>query len=158
MTIPIGPAEVIFNHVERSIIIDAPYVTVEVHADERSLHVIWRNFAPSGTYRCTLNKAVERIAEDGLLYFLTDQRRRGPILNDDEVWLVTDWCPRMAATALQRAAIVQSPDFFNRSTLERVVEAVRASAPFPIRFFSTLEEAQHWLLTGEERPLAVVVD
>lgn len=135
---------------------DAPYVNVSADLDARMCQVTWKNYAPSGTYRRMLNLAVTWIEENELAYFLTDQRRRGTILHDDEAWLLQDWCPRMARTKLQRAAIIQSPDFFNRSTIERVVSAVQSTAPFPIRFFRTSEEARHWLMTGEDLAVPLV--
>ena len=131
---------------------DAPYVNISADPANGLLSVTWKNFAPSGTYRCTLDLAVQWISDLDLSYFLTDQRRRGAILHDDELWLIQNWCPRMGRTCLKRAAIVQSPDFFNRSTLERVVESVQSTVPFPIRFFRNPEEALHWLMTGEDLP------
>ncbi len=129
---------------------DAPYVNVMADPARGIITIRWKNYAPSGTYRATLDLAVDLIAKHKLRYFLTDQRRRGAILHEDELWLITDWAPRMARAGLERAAIVQSPDFFNRTTLERVVKTVLASVPYPIMNFRTLEEAEHWLMTGEE--------
>ena len=128
---------------------DAPYVNVSVDLEHTIITVRWKNYAPSGTYRATLDLAVALIERHKLRYFLTDQRRRGAILHDDGVWLMHDWAPRMAATGLARAAIVMSTDFFNRTTIERVADAVKPSTPYPIRYFKELEEARAWLLTGE---------
>ncbi|MEO8589675.1 MAG: hypothetical protein ABI432_09920 [Flavobacteriales bacterium] len=129
---------------------DAPYVNVLAKPEQGIITIRWKNYAPSGTYRATLDLAVELIEKHRLRYFLTDQRRRGAILHDDEVWLITDWAPRMARAGLQRAAIVQSPDFFNRTTIERVVQTVLPSVPYPIMNFQTMEEAERWLKAGEE--------
>lgn len=128
---------------------DAPYVHVLAEPDSGIVTIRWKNYAPSGTYRSTLNLAVDLIIAHKLRYFLTDQRRRGAILHDDEIWLMQDWAPRMAATGLARAAIVMSPDFFNRTTIERVAEAVKPKTPYPIMYFKEMEEARAWLLTGE---------
>ncbi len=129
---------------------DAPYVNVTADPARRVIIIRWKNYAPSGTYRATLDLAVQLIEEHKLRYFLTDQRRRGAILHEDEIWLITDWAPRMAMAGLERAAIVQSPDFFNRTTIERVIQTVLPSVPYPIMNFRTLEEAEHWLMSGEE--------
>ena len=75
---------------------DAPYVTVVADPAQGIITIQWKNYAPSGTYRSTLNMAVELIERHSLRYFLTDQRRRGAILHEDEVWLISDWAPRMA--------------------------------------------------------------
>lgn len=128
---------------------DAPYVHVLTEIAEGIITVRWKNYAPSGTYRATLNMAVDLINEHELRYFLTDQRRRGAILHEDEIWLVNDWAPRMAKAGLVRAAIVQSPDFFNRTTIDRVVQTVSPSVPYPIRNFKAMEEARAWLMSGE---------
>ena len=63
---------------------------------------------------------------------------------------MNDWCPRMAQAGLNRAAIVQSPDFFNRTTLDRIVQTVLPTVPFPIMNFKTVEEAERWLTSPEE--------
>ena len=133
------------DHIEH----DAPYVYLLAEPSESILTIRWKNYAPSGTYRATLNMAVDLIIEHKLRYFLTDQRRRGAILHDDEVWLVTDWAPRMAKAGLARAAIVQSLDFFNRTTLDRIMQTVQPNTPYPIMYFKTMEEARDWLMTGE---------
>lgn len=132
---------------------DAPYVNVLAEPDQGIITIRWKNYAPSGTYRATLNMAVDLIVEHRLRYFLTDQRRRGAILHEDEVWLVNDWAPRMAAAGLERGAVVQSPDFFNRTAIERVVATVLPTVPYPILNFPTMEEARAWLLTGELMPV-----
>lgn len=128
---------------------DAPYVNIRVEPTDRIIIVRWKNYAPSGTYRATLNLAVELILEHQLRFFLTDQRRRGAILHDDEVWLATDWAPRMATAGLERSAIVQSPDFFNHTVIDRVVQTVLPSVPYPILNFQNMEDARAWLMTGE---------
>lgn len=129
---------------------DAPYVNVMTDPARGIIIVRWKNYAPSGTYRATLNMAVDLITQHKLRYFLTDQRRRGAILHEDEVWLATDWSPRMARTSLERAAIVQSADFFNHSVIDRVVRTVLPVIPFPIRYFQSLEEAEQWLHSPSE--------
>ncbi|HMC98418.1 MAG TPA: hypothetical protein VKG92_12230 [Flavobacteriales bacterium] len=129
---------------------DAPYVNVLAEPARGIITIRWKNYAPSGTYRATLDHAVDLIREHKLRYFLTDQRRRGAILHDDELWLVTDWCPRMAQAGLERAAIVQSADFFNRASIDRVVKTVLPTVSYPIMNFKTLEEAEHWLTNTEE--------
>ena len=89
--------------------------------------------------------AIDLIEQHRLRYFLTDQRRRGAILHTDETWLAMDWAPRMARSGLERAAIVQSPDMFNSTAIDRVVGTVRPTIPFPVRFFTTTDEAEAWL-------------
>ena len=129
---------------------DAPYVRVTADPAQGIITIQWKNYAPSGTYRTTLNLAVELIERHHLWYFLTDQRRRGAILHEDEVWLVTDWAPRMAKAGLEKAAVVQSPDFFNRTTVERFIRTVLPTVSYPIVNFQSIEEAEHWLMAGEE--------
>lgn len=128
---------------------DAPYVNVFTEPTNGIITIRWKNYAPSGTYRATLNLAVDLIQQHGLRYFLTDQRRRGAILHDDEVWLMSDWAPRMARAGLLRAAVVQSEDFFNRTTVDRFVQTVLPTIDYPIMNFHNMEDARTWLMTGE---------
>lgn len=129
---------------------DAPYVNMTADREHGILIIQWKNYAPSGTYRATLDMAVEWIQRYHLRAFLTDQRRRGAILHDDEVWLATSWAPRMAKAGLERAAIVQSPDFFNHMVIDRIVQTVLPTVPYPIMNFMTLAEAQAWLMSDQE--------
>ncbi len=129
---------------------DAPYVNLKADPTTGLITIRWKNYAASGTYRATLNLAVEWIEHHKLRYFLTDQRRRGPILHEDQIWLVNDWAPRMAKAGLERAAVVQSQDYFNRAAVNRFVQTVLPTVSYPIGNFQTMEEALHWLMTGEE--------
>jgi hypothetical protein len=56
----------------------------------------------------------------------------------------------MAKAGLERAAVIQSLDFFNRAAVNRFVQTVLPTVSFPIGNFQTMEEAVHWLRTGEE--------
>ena len=47
------------------------------------------------------------------------------------------------------AAARSDTDFFNRTSIERVVQTVLPSVPYPIMNFQTMEEARVWLMTGE---------
>ena len=127
---------------------DAPYVNLLAEPAIGMMTIRWKNYAPSGTYRATLDLAIDLIEKHSLRYFLTDQRRRGVILHDDEVWLVTNWAPRMAKAGLERAAVVQSADFFNRTTVDRFIRTVLPTVNYPIVNFQTLEEARAWLMSG----------
>lgn len=129
---------------------DAPYVNVQADPGTGLVTIRWKNYAASGTYRATLNLVVDWIAAYKLKYFLTDQRRRGAILHDDEMWLVNDWAPRMAKAGLERAAVVQSQDFFNRAAVNRFVQTVLPTVSYPIGNFLHEEDALHWLRTGEK--------
>ena len=129
---------------------DTPYVHLSADTSEGLLMVRWKNYVPSGTYRATLDIAVQWTRDHHLHSFLTDQRRRGPILREDELWIVNDWVPRMVAAGLLRAGIVQSPDFFNYTAVERVMKTVLPTMPHPIMNFQTMEDALEWMTNGKE--------
>lgn len=133
------------GHIEH----DTPYVRVLTEPANGIITIAWKNYAPSGTYRAVLDMAADLINEHHLRYFLTDQRRRGAILHEDEIWLVNDWAPRMARAGLERAALVPSEDFFNRTTVDRFVRTVSPTVDYPIMNFHTMEDARMWLMTGE---------
>jgi hypothetical protein len=131
---------------------DTPYVHLSADPQEGMLLVRWKNYAPSGTYRATLDLAVEWMQRFNLRSFLTDQRRRGVILREDQLWLAEDWTPRMLATGMRRAAIVQSKDFFNRQALDHLVDRMQPGLLVPVRFFRTVEEAMAWLTEPGVQP------
>lgn len=125
---------------------DTPYVTMTAEPEHGLLMIRWKSYAPSGTYRVILEKAVEWMHSYHLHSFLTDQRQRGAILHADERWVISEWVPRMVKAGLMRAAVVQSPDYFNSQAVERVVMNALPVVPYPIMNFHSLEEARAWLM------------
>lgn len=134
---------------ELPIVQDTPYVTMSADVADGTLVIRWKSYAPSVAYRAILNLAVEWTQKYQLHSFLTDQRSRGPILHVDEQWVIREWVPRMVAAGLHRAAVVQSPDFFNAQAVERVVKNALPIVPMPIKNFLTLEEAMAWMANGD---------
>jgi hypothetical protein len=134
---------------EMPIVHDTPHVTMSADVADGTLIIRWKSYAPSGSYREILNLAVEWMQKYHLHSFLTDQRSRGPILHVDEQWVIQEWVPHMVAAGLQRAAVVQSPDFFNAQAVERVVKNALPMVPMPIMNFPTLEEAMAWMANGD---------
>lgn len=127
---------------------DNAYVNLTAELKESVMRVVWKKYPPSAVYRDTLTKAAEWVEKFELKYYLSDNRERGAILHEDEGWVLKEWAPRMNSTKLVRSALVQSSDFFNAITLERIVD--KAQREIPIRFFRSVPEAHHWLMTGEE--------
>jgi hypothetical protein len=123
---------------------------VRIQADRKAglMVVQWKAFPPSAHYRTMLDKVVDLIREHRLRYFLTDQRWRGPILHEDERWLLDDWTPRFAALGVERAAVVQSEDYFNRVAVERFVEQALPRVSCEVRYFHTPKEAEDWIRRG----------
>ena len=125
-----------------------PFVRIKADRKAGLLVVQWKAFPPSAHYRTMLDKALDLMREHKLRYFLTDQRLRGPILHDDERWLLDDWTPRFNALDVQRAGVVQSEDYFNRIAVERFVGQAIPKVSTVVKFFRTMEDAEGWLLTG----------
>ena len=61
----------------------------------------------------------------------------------------SDRAPRMARAGLERSAMIQSPDFHDRTTIARAVKTVLPSVPCRMMSFQTMEETREWLMTGE---------
>ena len=138
--------------VESQVVTDDPYVRLSMDLDRSIVRVEWKRYPPTEIYRNTLERALHLIRDRALQFFLTDQRRRGAILREDERWLLDDWSPRMAGAGLRGAAIVQSADFFNMTAIDRMVARVVETTPYPIAFFKDIEAATEWLGTKRAMP------
>lgn len=122
-------------------------VLVRVYPEHRLISLQWMGYAPSAEFRSILELALLNVRCFGVRRWLADLRRMNAILRQDEQWSVADWFPRLADAGLERMAIVESADYFNQTSVERIVDAASPEMPFPVTYHATIEEAERWLLS-----------
>lgn len=125
---------------------DDAYVLVQVHPDRQMITLQWTGYAPSPEFRSILELALFNVRRFGVRRWLADLRQMNAILRQDEQWSVADWFPRLAEAGLERMAILASADYFNQTSVERIVDAASLEMPFPVTYHATLEEAERWLM------------
>ncbi len=121
-------------------------IRIEVYPGQRLLRSTWKDAVSSQGYRGSLlrvHSIVERLA---LQHWLSDGRKMGPILPDDEAWTMEEFLPKLIGAGLERIAIVSSEDALNRTAVDRMVNASAPVVPYTIAYFQDPSIAQLWLM------------
>jgi hypothetical protein len=82
----------------------------------------------------------------GVKRWLADLRQMNAILRQDEQWSIGDWFPRLASAGLQRMAILASADYFNQTSVDRIVGSAALEMPFPVTYHPDPVAAEAWLM------------
>ncbi len=127
-------------------VLDDADAAIEVHPDQKLVRLIWKRPMAGEAYRAVLERLLELVRSEGLRLWLSDGRKAGPILYDDQVWTMSTFTPRVMEAGLERIAIVSSEDVLNKLAVDRMVNATPASAPYDIGFFEDPAIAQLWLM------------
>ncbi|MBL7963062.1 MAG: hypothetical protein JNM31_04370 [Flavobacteriales bacterium] len=128
------------------IILDDADVTIDVHPGQRLVRLAWKRAVPGPVYREVLLTLLEVVRQRNLKLWLSDGRRMGPILYDDQVWTMKEYTPQVLQAGLERIAIVNSEDVMNQLAVDRMVNATPADAPYEIAFFQDPAIGQLWLM------------
>ena len=118
---------------------------MEVDEEMSIIVTEWKNYLPSAEYRASLLQVHELVKRYGLRFWLSDSRKMGAILRDDEQWSVAEFTPLLMQAGLRRIAVISSADYFNRTSTERMVEATAAIVPFKVEFFDDPLMGREWL-------------
>lgn len=131
-----------FNHITH----DDMDATIEVHPAQKLVRLIWKGPVEGAAYRAILAKLMEAVKEYGLVLWLSDGRRSGAILPEDQQWTMQEFTPQVMAAGLRRIAIVNSEDRLNHSAVDRMVNDTPAEATYAVAFFEDPAIAQLWLM------------
>jgi len=93
-----------------------------------------------------LLRLLDVVKETGARLWLSDGRRSGQITQDDQLWTMAEYTPKVLKAGLMRIAIVDKEDLSDRNTIERMVDATPSEAPYDIAFFQDPAIAQLWLM------------
>lgn len=146
-TITLGLPE----NVEHQLLYEEPYVNVYFDASVNALRVIWNGPVTSTQYRSIFAKCLDLIKAYNTPNYLSDITRQGPILREDEDWMVKEILPQAIQHGMSRIAIVQSqsPDETSIGYLQRIIDTLE-SFGVKQKFFLTLSEATDWLKKENE--------
>lgn len=128
--------------------------TIEVHPIQRLVRLTWKRPVPGPEYRALLVRLLDVVKDQQLELWLSDGRKAGPILQQDQVWTMNEFTPLVLAAGLKRIAIVNSKDGLNLLAVDRMVNATPPDAPYDIAFFEDPAIAQLWLMDpSKSKPL-----
>jgi hypothetical protein len=135
--------------------LDNEHACLEVHPEQRLIRLTWKGVVPGPIYRETLLQLMDIAKREGLKYWLSDGRRMGPILYEDQVWSMTELKNHMEDSGIERVAIVSSSDGLNVLAVDNIVKSAPPDSPHSIAFFDDVSMAQLWLLHNDRIQVAV---
>ena len=139
------------------IVHDDPDVTIDVHPGQKLVRLTWKRSIVGAAYRSVLDRVLDVVEQQGLKLWLSDGRKAGPILYDDQVWTMKEFTPKVLQAGLERIAIVNSEDGLNLLAVDRMVNATPSDAPYEIAFFQDPAIAQLWLMDPARSKVGVKI-
>ena len=131
------------------ILLDEPFLLMRYSQQDRLIHLEWKGHARSDEYRRGLDLAQDFVLKNDVRRWLADLRKMTAILQTDEKWTDEVWFPKLFNTGLEKMAILPSSDYFNQTSVQRIITAVNGSSTFQIAWFQTTDEAISWLFQTE---------
>ena len=92
-----------------------------------------------------LNVGLETLEKYGAIKWLSDDRKNGPIWQEDIDFSLNDWGPRAAAAGWKYWALVVPDEVIGRASMIDVVDAY-FQLGVRVQTFTDLETAKKWLL------------
>jgi|GEM_PF-616372 hypothetical protein len=120
--------------------------TIEVHPAQRLVRLTWKQPCNGEAYRSMLLRLLDVVRETGARLWLSDGRRSGRIMPEDQAWTMAEYTPKVLQAGLVRIAIVNREDLSDRNVIEQMVDATPKEAPYDIAFFQDPAIAQLWLM------------
>ena len=127
------------------IVFDQDFLTIYANPDKHQVKLKWKKFATSDQFREGLNVALDAVIEHNAKYWLANLKNMEAILPPDEDWATNVWFPKIAATGIQKMAIVTSLDYFNNTSVKKIVSTVQPVINFETKYFVDVNDANAWL-------------
>ena len=132
-----------------TILLDEPFMRMTHSRADQLIHLEWRGHARSDNYRRGLDLALNFVMKNDVRRWLADLRNMTAILQADEKWTDEVWFPKLFNTGLEKMAILPSSDYFNQTSVQRIITAASGPSTFQIAWFETSLEAIDWLSRKE---------
>jgi hypothetical protein len=128
------------------VLYDKEHLTIYFESEHNLIRLKWKKFFTSEQYREGLTTALESVNELHAHLFLANLKNMEAIAPGDEDWSIEEFYPRLGKTVLQKMAIVTSLDFFNNTSVKRIVSHSQPFVSFETRYFVDEKDAREWLL------------
>lgn len=127
------------------ILFDQDFLTIYVNPDQHLVKLKWKKFATSDQFREGLNVALDAVIEHNAKYWLANLKHMEAILPADEEWATNVWFPKIAVTSIQKMAIVTSLDYFNNTSVKKIISTAQPVISFETKYFVDVSDAKAWL-------------
>lgn len=127
------------------VILKEPFLHMGYSPSDSLIHLQWTGHARTEEYRTSLEMAVDHVIRHDVRYWIADLRKMTHILKEDELWANEVWFPKLFKTGLDKMAILESEDYFNKTSVQRSFTAVKGSISFDVAWFPSYLQAIDWL-------------
>lgn len=103
----------------------------------------WTGFSSSSQFREANEAVLKLIRDTNANKIIADIRNMKIITIQDQQWLYQNWLPRTIRAGVEFVAIVESEDFFNRLSVDNVVQKI--DDQLIIKYFKSVLGAKGWL-------------
>jgi hypothetical protein len=101
--------------------------------------------------RKSLNAVAQLIEQNTISEGLIDLRGRPRISPEQQLWVATNWLPRVSVPAIQHVAFIMSKTgLYNQMVIEAMHYAARHFIRYEVQFFSEPDSALDWLLSFQD--------
>ena len=116
----------------------------------RMARMKWKGFATSPQLREGLNEFLNIVVREKSLICLADLKQMQSITQADEEWIINEWFPKIVLSGMKKLAFVTSLDYFNNTSINRIMRATQPLITFETEYFIDSGDAFKWLLDGDE--------
>ncbi|MBN2303377.1 MAG: hypothetical protein JXQ72_02795 [Anaerolineae bacterium] len=126
------------------VLIDNEYIKMVHLVDKGIIYHTFHQPLTGQAFRDAMDTGTEELAAHGLTKWLSDDRKNGPLSQEDTAWGFDDWIPRTMAGGWQYWANVVPEEIDAAGSLMPVIQEL---AKFGLRMmvFTDLDRAMKWL-------------
>jgi hypothetical protein len=122
-----------------------PYLNLYLHQGPApTIETEWLGYASSNDFRRAISSALQLGKQYKVQGWVADDRRLGAVRPRDLEWLRVEMLPALAATGVQRFALLEADDSLNRLTIGWMYAQVSTAVSYEIRHFTDLRQARAW--------------
>ena len=126
------------------------HLSIFYDSETRMVRLKWKGFANSTQLREGLEAGLEIVKKEKALLWLSDLKQMQSISADDEEWIIQSWFPKIVLTGLKKMAMVTSLDYFNNTSVNRIMRSTQPLITFETEYFVDASDATKWLLDDHE--------
>ncbi|SHI34299.1 hypothetical protein SAMN02745146_0593 [Hymenobacter daecheongensis DSM 21074] len=133
------------------IITDFDCLRIQYSAELSLIRYQWQKAGSLTGFRAALNHVLALVQQHQVQYCLLDLHDLPDIGIEEQVWLGTQWLPRIVRhQARQVALVVPVSRQYNQMVVESLLKLGRAFIRFEVQYFSDPLAALDWLTCSEE--------
>jgi hypothetical protein len=133
----------------RIVIFENEYMTLEYLSDQKIVYHTIHKPVGGQPLRDVLNAGTETLARYGACKWLSDDRKNGPLSEEDREWGFNDWNRRTLDAGWKYWALVVPQAVFDAGTMMPTIETL-FTLGLRMMVFTTVEEALAWLDSMED--------